>query len=121
MASDIFRILVQSELSILPVTCTQMIAYTEFVSRQCKSLVLYIRWSKLYERDFTIKRFKKKILPSNLIKEMYNLLTILLHLNTLKCNFAFMTSFPYSLVLIHTYLYRFLIHWFICMKIVAKR
>ena len=35
MASDIFRILVQSELSILHVTCTQMIANTEFVSRQC--------------------------------------------------------------------------------------
>ena len=35
MASDIFRILVQSELSILPVTSTQMIAYTEFFSRQC--------------------------------------------------------------------------------------
>ena len=32
MASDIFRILVQYELSNLPVTCTQMIAYTEFVS-----------------------------------------------------------------------------------------
>ena len=35
MAAGIIRILVQSELSILPVTCTQMIAYTEFVSRQC--------------------------------------------------------------------------------------
>ena len=35
MASDIIHILVQSELSILPVMCTQMIAYTEFVSRQC--------------------------------------------------------------------------------------
>ena len=32
--TDIIRILVQSELSVLPVTCTQMIAYTEFVSRQ---------------------------------------------------------------------------------------
>ena len=32
-----------------------------------------------------IKRFKK-ILPSNLIKEMYNLLSILLHLNIHKCD-----------------------------------
>ena len=58
----------------------------------------YIRWSKLYERVFMIKRFKK-ILPSNLIKEMYSLLSILLHLNVHKCDFAFMTSFPFNLVL----------------------
>ena len=45
-----------------------------------------------------IKRFKK-ILPSNLIKDMYSLLSILLHLNIHKCDFAFMTSFPYNLVL----------------------
>ena len=38
-------------------------------------------------------------LPSNLIKEMYNLLIILFHLKTHKCDFAFMASFPYSLVL----------------------
>ena len=43
--------------------------------------------------------FHDKAVPSNLIKEMYNLLSILLHLNTHKCDFAFMTSFPYSLVL----------------------
>ena len=30
-----FQILVLSETSFLPVTPTQMIAYTEFVSRQC--------------------------------------------------------------------------------------
>ena len=35
MAPDIFPGLVLFELSILPVTCTQMIAYTESVSRQC--------------------------------------------------------------------------------------
>ena len=45
-----------------------------------------------------IKRFYK-LLPSHLIKEMYKLLSILLHLNIHKCEFAFMTSFPYSLVL----------------------
>ena len=45
-----------------------------------------------------IKRFKK-ILPSNLIKEMYSLLSILLHLDIHNSDFAFMTSFPYNLVL----------------------
>ena len=35
MAPDIFRVLVQSELSNLPVTCTQMIAVMDFVSRPC--------------------------------------------------------------------------------------
>ena len=34
MTSDIIRILVPPELSILPVTCTQMIAYSVCVSRQ---------------------------------------------------------------------------------------
>ena len=48
--------------------------------------VWYIRWSKLYERVLMIKRFKK-ILPSNFIKEMYSLLSILLHLNIHKCDF----------------------------------
>ena len=38
-----------------------------------------------------LKRFEK-ILPSNLIKEMYNL-------NIHKCDFAFMTSFSQGLVL----------------------
>ena len=33
MTPDIFWLLVQSELSNLPVTCTQMIAVTDFVSR----------------------------------------------------------------------------------------
>ena len=33
MTPDIFRVLIQSELSNLPVTCTQMIAATDFVSR----------------------------------------------------------------------------------------
>ena len=41
--------------------------------------VWYIRWLKLYERVFNDKAVLKKILPSNLIKEMYNLLSILLH------------------------------------------
>ena len=44
-------------------------------------------------------KWLEKILSSNLIKEMYTLLSILLHLNVHKCDFAFMTSFPYSLVL----------------------
>ena len=53
---------------------------------------------------------------------MYNLMSILLHLNIHKCDFAFITSFPYSLVLdSYIYLCSYLIHWFICMKIVAKR
>ena len=48
-----------------------------------------------------IKRFEK-ILPSNLIEEMYNFFpftSISLHLNIHKCDFAFMMSFPHSLVL----------------------
>ena len=45
-----------------------------------------------------IKRFLK-ILLSHLIREMYNLLSMLLHLNIHKCDFAFLTSFSYSLVL----------------------
>ena len=51
-----------------------------------------------------IKQFLK-ILPSNLIKEMYNLLSILLHLNIHKCYFAFMTSFLTASFWIHTYFY----------------
>ena len=44
-----------------------------------------------------MKRFKKNIAIKFI--EMYNLLSILLHLNIHKCGFAFITSFPYSLVL----------------------
>ena len=39
------------------------------------TIMFGIRWSELHERVFMIKRFEK-ILPSSLIKEMYNLLSI---------------------------------------------
>ena len=42
------------------------------------TLMFCIRWSKLHQPVFMIKRFEK-ILPSNLIKEMYNLLSIHWH------------------------------------------
>ena len=42
MVPDIFRVLVQSEMSNLPVTCTQMIAATDFVSRGSSISMLYV-------------------------------------------------------------------------------
>ena len=39
------------------------------------TIMFGIRWAKLHERVFMIKRFQK-ISPSNLIIEMYNLLSI---------------------------------------------
>ena len=47
MAPDIFRVLVQSELSSLPVTCTQMITVMDFVSRPCNlSPIIYAHFAQ---------------------------------------------------------------------------
>ena len=60
MAPDIFRVLIQSELSNLPVTCTQMIVVADFVSQpwiiviyllsvgDCQILKTMSLWSVVY-------------------------------------------------------------------------